>query len=36
MHSCILFGLAALAIPVIIHLFNFRRFKTVYLLMSVS
>jgi hypothetical protein len=25
-----LFGLAALAIPVIIHLFNFRRFKTVY------
>jgi hypothetical protein len=25
-----LFGLAAVAIPVIIHLFNFRRFKTVY------
>jgi hypothetical protein len=25
-----LFGLAALAVPVIIHLFNFRRFKTVY------
>jgi hypothetical protein len=25
-----LFGLAALAIPIIIHLFNFRRFKTVY------
>ena len=25
-----LFGLAAIAIPIIIHLFNFRRFKTVY------
>ena len=25
-----LFGLAAIAIPIVIHLFNFRRFKTVY------
>src|ERR1041385_8054555 len=25
-----LFALAALAIPVIVHLFNFRRYKTVY------
>lgn len=29
-YPAFLFGLAALAIPVIIHLFNFRRFKTVY------
>jgi hypothetical protein len=30
LYPAFLFGLAALAIPVIIHLFNFRRFKTVY------
>jgi len=29
-YPAFLFGLLALAIPVIIHLFNFRRFKTVY------
>lgn len=29
-YPAFLFGLAALAIPVVIHLFNFRRFKTVY------
>ena len=26
----LLFGLAAVLIPIIIHLFNFRRYKTVY------
>ncbi len=30
LYPAFLFGLLALAIPVIIHLFNFRRFKTVY------
>ena len=30
LYPAFLFGLAAVAIPVIIHLFNFRRFKTVY------
>lgn len=30
LYPAFLFALAALAIPVIIHLFNFRRFKTVY------
>jgi hypothetical protein len=30
LHPAFLFALGALAIPVIIHLFNFRRFKTVY------
>ena len=30
LNPAFLFGLLALAIPVIIHLFNFRRFKTVY------
>lgn len=30
LHPWFLWALAALAIPVIIHLFNFRRFKTVY------
>ncbi|MBS1623579.1 MAG: BatA domain-containing protein, partial [Bacteroidetes bacterium] len=30
LYPSFLFALAALAIPVIIHLFNFRRFKTVY------
>jgi len=30
LHSGFLFALSALAIPVIIHLFNFRRYKTVY------
>ena len=30
LHSSFLFALSALAIPVIIHLFNFRRYKTVY------
>ncbi|MFI5171091.1 MAG: BatA domain-containing protein [Chitinophagales bacterium] len=29
-YPAFLFGLIALAIPVIIHLFNFRRFKTIY------
>ncbi len=29
-YPAFLFGLLALAIPVIIHLFNFRRFKTIY------
>lgn len=29
-YPAFLFGLIALAIPVLIHLFNFRRFKTVY------
>lgn len=30
LHSGFLWGLLALAIPIIIHLFSFRRFKTVY------
>jgi hypothetical protein len=30
LHSSFLFALSALAIPIIIHLFNFRRYKTVY------
>ena len=30
LYPAFLFGLAAVVIPVIIHLFNFRRFKTVY------
>ncbi|MDB5281401.1 MAG: double-transrane region domain protein [Bacteroidota bacterium] len=30
LHSGFLFALSALAIPVVIHLFNFRRYKTVY------
>ena len=30
LHSGFLFALSALAIPIIIHLFNFRRYKTVY------
>ena len=30
LYPAFLFGLFALAIPVIIHLFNFRRFKKVY------
>src|ERR1035438_3666616 len=30
LHSNFLFALSALAIPIIIHLFNFRRYKTVY------
>ncbi len=30
LHPGFLYGLSALAIPVIIHLFNFRRYKTVY------
>lgn len=30
LYPAFLFGLAAVAVPVIIHLFNFRRFKTVY------
>lgn len=29
-YPAFLFGLAALAIPLVIHLFNFRRFKTIY------
>jgi hypothetical protein len=29
-HSWLLWGLALTAIPIIIHLFNFRRYKTVY------
>lgn len=29
-YPAFLFGLAAMAIPLVIHLFNFRRFKTVY------
>ena len=29
-YPAFLFGLAAMAIPLVIHLFNFRRFKTIY------